>query len=190
MAGSRRSVGGGSIGVIALLLLVFHMQGGDGGAGNTGPTRTCVPPPGDYCHGSQLAYGKCDTTGGDQANIALARRLNNSTKLHTPVVGSNKKKVPIGFGPRFWNSLCKLGMQESKFKKGALNPKSKACSIPQALPCGKMGPTIWVGPGLGDRISALSAEAQLIWMYDYIRSRPKLHDPDGAWRYHLVHNSY
>ncbi len=88
-----------------------------------------------------------------------------------------KKVSTSRFGGRHWSDHEKLIVQESSWRANAIGPSTsngKACGIPQALPCSKMGDKSLAG--------------QADWQMDYIAER--YGDPSKAWAFHLSHNWY
>lgn len=73
-----------------------------------------------------------------------------------------------------WPALEALWNRESGWNPNALNRRSGACGIPQALPCSK--------------ISDHSTQGQILWGLGYIKSR--YGTPTQAWRFWLSHGWY
>lgn len=73
-----------------------------------------------------------------------------------------------------WPALEALWNRESGWNPNALNRRSGACGIPQALPCSK--------------ISDHSVQGQIMWGLGYIKSR--YGTPSQAWRFWLSHGWY
>lgn len=77
------------------------------------------------------------------------------------------QKVAERFGADQWASFQTLANRESGFNPSALNKRSGACGIPQALPCSKLPQGI-----------NTPAESQIDWMLGYIAKR--YGNPDAA----------
>jgi len=77
------------------------------------------------------------------------------------VSGSIEEKVKSAFVTEFgeaeWLAAHAIIMRESKFDPGAVNRRSGACGLFQALPCSKMG--------------GMEVDNQISWGVNYIRRR-------------------
>ena len=82
--------------------------------------------------------------------------------------------VSAVFGESEWAAMNALIIKESGYNPNAVNSRSGACGLPQALPCSK----------LGDK----TVEGQINWMINYIKNR--YGTPSNALSFHNSHNWY
>jgi hypothetical protein len=80
----------------------------------------------------------------------------------------------LGWTGAEWTALQMLWQRESGWSNTALNPRSGAYGIAQALPATKY-------PFGGQAAGGSSARAQIEWGLNYIRTRPDYGDPLTAW---------
>jgi outer membrane biosynthesis protein TonB len=92
---------------------------------------------------------------------------------------SMKAKVVAKWGEDEWPAMHYILDHESGSNPYAVNPRSGACGIPQALPCSKLLKVI----GSLDNV-----DGQLDWMVGYVASR--YGTPTKARAFHLTHNWY
>jgi hypothetical protein len=81
------------------------------------------------------------------------------------------------FGENHWSAMRTLIQRESGFNIRALNARSGACGLGQALPCSKLPNGI-----------NTSAEAQIQWMLGYVANR--YGNPISALQFHNAHHWY
>jgi hypothetical protein len=155
-------------------------------APSSGPRDACPSSKnGGNCFNYQPKNGTCIWKDAKYpANVKLAWKINQS---------------PLGFGSKYWNSWCKLGMAESGWKHTSLGPYVKrkgdngkplgrACGIAQALPCIKVDRKHPVLDTHGKRLDSFKPEDQIMWMLHYIRLR--YGNPDNAWKHEYQHQWY
>ena len=92
---------------------------------------------------------------------------------------SMKAKVVAKWGEEYWPAMHYILDHESGSNPHAVNKKSGACGIPQALPCNKLLKVV----GSLDNV-----EGQLDWIVNYVANR--YGDPVKAQAFHEVHNWY
>jgi hypothetical protein len=90
-----------------------------------------------------------------------------------PIERMAREMVSRIWGPSQWAPFAALEMQEAGWNPQAVNAKSGAAGLAQALPPSKYPPGAW--PYAGPE----SAKLQLQWMMSYIRAR--YGDPATAW---------
>jgi hypothetical protein len=87
-----------------------------------------------------------------------------------------------------YNCLHAIAEQESHWNPLAINPKSGACGIPQAVPCAKMVPGIPSTSGPIDAatiavyraaLAKVTPNAQVDWMIRYVQGRGEYYRPFG-----------
>jgi hypothetical protein len=150
----------------------------------SGPHVCPTSKSGGKCFNYQPKNGTCIWSKAKfPGNVKLAWKINQG---------------PAGFGPKYWNSWCKLGMAESGWRHKALGPYVKrkdhgkplgrACSLAQALPCIKHDTQYPILDTHGRRLDSFNPEGQIMWMANYIRIF--YGNPDKAWHYEITHQWY
>ena len=92
----------------------------------------------------------------------------------TDIRGLGRAMNAAKFGDSQWPALNNLWSRESNWRPEAVNRRSGACGIPQALPCGK--------------IPDMSPVGQIEWGLNYIAHR--YGTPGNAWEFWQKHRWY
>ena len=115
--------------------------------------------------------------GGGESNLVKDLKIRKLTQKHTKSecmnFAYNEVKNRYGWTDKDWDNLVKLWNRESGWNASAVNKRSGACGIPQALPCSKM-------KSRGSDYKT-NCYTQINWGLGYIASR--YGSPTKAWNH-------